>query len=297
MSVEATATIRTNDVITVLDQYMGEARNLSYQRTKYAVKALSRFFRGKVTSDIDIPMCRQYVAFRMGENAAMSTAARELGTLRSACNHALKWRRITELEKPMFEIPTNLPRREVWLFKDELGEIINQASPLVKKFTLLAYETASRRRAIEQLEWSQCNFNRKTVSLSKVGAPKSAKRRPTVPMGRLLPLLTDMYAERANNWVLGSDSNLLNKFERELNNMGLLHVEDRDGRPAGKITPHILRHSRATHLLEDGTSIYAVAKLLGDTPETVQRTYGHICMSSLEDELAKSEHGFEYALV
>ena len=42
-----------------------------------------------------------------------------------------------------------------------------------------------------------------------------------------------------------------------------------------KAFPHILRHSRATHLLQDGVSIYEVAKLLGDTIATVERVYGH----------------------
>jgi hypothetical protein len=41
-------------------------------------------------------------------------------------------------------------------------------------------------------------------------------------------------------------------------------------------------------MLEDGVSIYAVARLLGDNPTTVQRVYGHISMGSLEDEIAKS---------
>ena len=39
--------------------------------------------------------------------------------------------------------------------------------------------------------------------------------------------------------------------------------------------PHLLRHSRATHMLMDGDSPYKVAKLLGDTLATVERVYGH----------------------
>ncbi len=42
-----------------------------------------------------------------------------------------------------------------------------------------------------------------------------------------------------------------------------------------KAHPHVLRHSRATHLLQAGVSIYDVARLLGDTIATVERVYGH----------------------
>jgi len=107
-------------------------------------------------------------------------------------------------------------------------------------------------------------------------------------MGELRPFLTELYNNRENEFVLGSDKDLLYLFTKTLKRADLLTVGDRDGRPAGKITPHILRHSRATHLLEDGVSIYSVARLLGDNPTTIQKTYGHISMGSLEDELSKS---------
>lgn len=49
--------------------------------------------------------------------------------------------------------------------------------------------------------------------------------------------------------------------------------------------PHIMRHSRATHLLQDGKSIYTVAKLLGDTVTTIERVYGHHSPKSLAADL------------
>jgi site-specific recombinase XerD len=43
----------------------------------------------------------------------------------------------------------------------------------------------------------------------------------------------------------------------------------------------MLRHSRATHMLMDGESIYKVAKLLGDTVSTVEKRYGHVSVEYL----------------
>jgi len=289
---KTTARITTNDVLGVLRFYQQEHRVIAHQRVRYAIKALERFFAGKKVSQIDIPLCRQYVAHRMGEGAAMSTAARELTTLRAACNHALRWKRINPAHTPTFEIPADLPKREIWLFKDELRKLLDCALESdaleVHAFIKIAYGTGSRRRAIEQLEWNQVDFHRRTITLAKRGEPKSNKKRPVVPIGDLYDFMMELYEKSETGFVLGTDADLLYEFTKVCKAAGLLEVGERGGRPSGRITPHVLRHSRATHLLEDGVSIYAVAKLLGDTPMTVQKTYGHISMGSLEDELSKS---------
>jgi integrase len=286
MRIQAKTAARTDDVIDLLDQYQREHDVVAWQRLKYAIQALSGFWTGKRVSAIDIPACRLYTAHRMDNGVALSTIARELTVLRAACNHAVRWGRIDKV--PVFEVPTDLPKREIWLFKYELRTLISAASPTMQHFIKLAYGTGSRRAAIETLTWSQVSFNRKTINLAKTGERQTCKRRPTVPMGDLHDLLKTLYDSRSNEWVLGSDRDLLYDFQKLCKSVDLLHVKQRDGRPAGKITPHVLRHSRATHLLEDGATVFAVAKLLGDTPTTVQRVYGHICMSSLEDEIAKS---------
>lgn len=288
MHSKAKTRARTTNVIEILDAYELENRAIASDRTMYAIKALRPFFTGLNVWEIDVPLCRQYVAHRMSAGVSMSTAARELTTLRAACNHAIKWKRILNHDQPSFEIPTDLPRREIWLFKDELRCLLDIAEDRVENFTKIAYGTGSRRRAIERLEWYQCDLSRRSISLAKRGERKSNKRRPVVPMGELYPLIRSLHENRTNDFVLGSDKDILYEFEKTLIRADLLHVEERDGRPAGKITPHVLRHSRATHMLEDGVSIYAVARLLGDNPTTVQRVYGHISMGSLEEELSKS---------
>ncbi|MGH9287514.1 MAG: tyrosine-type recombinase/integrase [Acidimicrobiales bacterium] len=47
-------------------------------------------------------------------------------------------------------------------------------------------------------------------------------------------------------------------------------------------SPHRLRHTYATHLLEAGTPIHHVAELLGDTVATVEGTYSHVLRAKHE---------------
>lgn len=41
------------------------------------------------------------------------------------------------------------------------------------------------------------------------------------------------------------------------------------------VTPHTLRHSRVTHLMQGGFPIWAVAGSAGMSPTMVEKVYGH----------------------
>ena len=271
-----------------LDHYRKEKEvNLVDQkRLNIAIKHLSENIGKLPLKDIDVINCRKYKDKRPVSD---STIARELGVLKAASFHARKWKLIKSDHMPTFEIPKNLPKREIWLHRDEVTTLFKYAeqSEILYLFVNLLYVTASRRAAIEQLEWSQLDFNRKIISLNTPGQKITNKRRPTVPMGTLYPILKRSYDKRVTRYVLGRNMDRYRQFMDLLEQSKLLYVEERDGRPAGKITPHILRHSRATHLLEAGMSIYNVATLLGDNPTTVEKVYAHACISTLEQELSR----------
>jgi integrase len=44
---------------------------------------------------------------------------------------------------------------------------------------------------------------------------------------------------------------------------------------SGKVTPHTLRHTAATWLMQRGVAIWEAAGFLGMSPEVLQQTYGH----------------------
>ncbi|KYG90109.1 DNA integration/recombination/inversion protein [[Bacillus] sp. KCTC 13219] len=56
---------------------------------------------------------------------------------------------------------------------------------------------------------------------------------------------------------------------------------DKDGSP--KISLHGLRHTHATILLNNGQNVKVIAERLGNTPNMVMNTYGHV-MKELEQE-------------
>ena len=72
-------------------------------------------------------------------------------------------------------------------------------------------------------------------------------------------------ANRNSEWLFGDPRKMYRPFRELMEGLGLPQ----------KANPHVMRHSRATHLLLAGVPLYDVAKLLGDTVATVERVYGH----------------------
>jgi integrase len=300
-------------------------------RQENAIRHLKAFFKDDPVKSIDIPKCRAYAgARRRGDVATQrdnrgrkslagvdATIRRELVTLRAAVGHAIRMRRLTDLkshEMPQFEYPRD--RRDAeetgeapWLTKTQFAalraaaaknvadlaqaalaattkddqarlRIRHEVARRLRDFIDIAYYTGSRRNAIETLEWRQVKFADNRIHLAKPGEQRTKKRRPVVPIDKeLRPLMERLHAERENEWVLGSPNDLYRPFAQLCRSIGV------DG------SPHILRHSRVTHLLQDRVSIYDVARLIGDTVATTDRVYGHHSAEYLAEALDRAGKG------
>lgn len=276
-------------------------------RAEGILDLLKRWFRDTPFEDVDIPACRAYAEARVkgvlvaplradgsgrgGGAVTESTARRELGVLQAAANHAARWKRIGPKAKPptsmpSIELPPGGEGRVVFLTKAELATAVDSANGRLRDFILVAYFTAARRRSVERLTRFQTDLRAGTINLTSPtendNERRSKKRRPVVPIDpRIRPIIERLYAESklANNeWLWGDDKDMYTEFNDHMVKLAL----------ADKAFPHVLRHSRASHLLQDGVPIFHVAKLLGDTVATVERVYGHLAPADLATAIAES---------
>jgi integrase len=281
-----------------LDDYFREhvcPHVVDRERAEHAIRHLVAHFGTMPLAEVDIPATRAYAdarrAGRVGGGArrtdgrgADSTIRRELIVLQAAANHAAKWRRIDANQMPRLELPRETPRTEVWLTKEQLNQAMAAATGKLAVFMAVAYYTGARRASVENLKPRQVDLRHGRINLTGEletdNERRSNKRRPVVPIDpRLRPILEEQLyvAQTAGDFYLfGEHRNMYRPFRSHMEALGL---------PAN---PHVLRHSRATHLLQDGVPIYDVARLLGDTIQTVERVYGHHSADHLATTLGRS---------
>jgi integrase/recombinase XerD len=117
---------------------------------------------------------------------------------------------------------------------------------------------------------------------------KGSKER-VVPVGRAAIRAIDVYLRELRPTMAGSQSDgrlFLNAQGRPLTRMGVWKILRKHVKAAGlrkRVTPHTLRHSFATHLLEGGADLAAVQEMLGHADIATTQIYTHVDREYLKD--------------
>lgn len=210
---------------------------------------------------------RGYIEAREQEGVKDGTIRREIGVLRAALRLAVKDKWLQA--EPLLDAPSVPPPRERFLSHDEIARLIQTAYLLhLKVFVVLAYHTAARKGAILDLTWDRVNFDERLIEYERAGRQQSNKRRASVPMNSVVvSLLQTAYELRTTEYVVewrGKPVRAIRTaFDETCARAGI----------AG-CSPHILRHTSATHMVMAGVPLREIARYLGTTEAVVELIYG-----------------------
>ncbi len=257
----------------VLDDYAREhgPETVAPWRIASAVKSLVEFWQGRNVADVTRETCRRYEKAR---NRSAGTVRRELGVLRAAINHAHREGRITRTVA--VRLPEKPQARDRWLTEAEALALYraSMSEPRVRLhlplFILLGLYTGQRKEAILSLRWVQVDLNAGLINFNAPGARRSNKRRAHLPIPSTLLRRLRRARQRGVElgFVVHENGYRLKDIKR-----GFSSACRRAGLTG--VTPHTLRHTCATWLMQRGVSLWDAAGFLGMSRETLERVYGH----------------------
>ena len=213
-----------------------------------------------------------------------STIHRLFSTIRGFHQYLCQLR-ITENDPSELLVPPRLTRKiPTTLLVEEVDKII-QAVDLTKKYALrdqaiLSLLYASGIRVTELVDLKLKNLMMDDGLIRVFG--KGRKER-IVPIGKIALSFLTLYLKelRPSNSRKGTSQGILflNHRGGKLTRMSIWNILHENTLRAGikkKVSPHVLRHSFATHLLEGGADLRSVQEMLGHSDITTTQIYTNI---------------------
>lgn len=260
---------------TVLSEYVLDHGDdvMDAERLAGAVLKLTDYFQGRKVQEVTKHTCRGYGRWR---DRAPGTVRRELTVLRAAINHG---HREGKLTRPVnVELPDAPPPRHRWLTRDEAARLIKAAMaeprarlhlPLYIKIGLY---TGQRKEAILSLRWPMVDLRSNRMDFRIPGRKETKKKRSHIQIPPRL--ISTMRNARRRGTDLG---NVVNE-----NGLAISDVQTsfnsavrRAGLAGTGVTPHTLRHTCATWLMQAGVPKWEAAGFLAMSMDTLEKTYGH----------------------
>ena len=270
--------------MTVLRKRMLEElqrRNYSRETIRlylFAVKDFAGYF-GQRPDKLGPEHLRQYQLHLLNERklAVGSVIAR---------TSALRFFFIKVLRRPQREIDLVYPKRQdrlpVILSEEEVARLIESAITSYHRVILMTlYGTGLRREELCRLKVADIDSQRMVVHVRQ---GKGNKDRDVTLSPRLLEVLRAYWKWRKPKTYL-FPSLYRKQPERPIDSKTVWYAVREAARRAGikkKVSPHLLRHSWATHLLERGTDLKTIQVLLGHVDLEATTIYLHLSQRHMQ---------------
>jgi integrase/recombinase XerD len=170
----------------------------------------------------------------------------------------------------------NKGKLPIVLGRDEISRMLEATLNLKHRLVLMfLYYAGIRLNEIVNLKWSDINFQRSIIHLKTA---KGGKER-VIFFHEKLKGFIEYFKIKNEGYVF--ISNLGKKYDKRTVQMIVKNAAKKAGL-SGRITPHTLRHSFATHLLEAGADIRHIQKLLGHSSLQTTQIYTHVANKDMK---------------
>lgn len=245
---------------------------------------------GITWTNVDENTIREWIIYMMDEqHMKASSVNRKLSALRTFFRYLLMTKHIER--NPMVRVsgpkrqkplPVFVRDDEMNLLLDHLDEDVTYEGVLAKTVMLLLYLTGMRRAEILSLCDANIDFVNKQL---KVTGKRNKQR--IIPFGSELDEQLRQYLQaRSEQFGIGFEHLLINAKASPLTPAQVTKIV-KDNLAAvttqKKRSPHVLRHTFATSMLNSGADLAAIQKLLGHASLAATQVYTHVSFEELKD--------------
>lgn len=232
--------------------------------------------------EIDKNIVNEYLKYLYERDLNKNSICRKLSSIRGLYNYLVREEVITD---NLFNSISN-PKKELYLPKflnatemDKLFEVCSDNSSINQRDTLileLLYSTGLRVSELVNIKIKDIDINEKVIKVLGKGSKERIVLYNNHTASSLKKYLSDGYHtfNKLNSGYL-----ILNKDGNKLSDRYVRSIIDKLVRKAGlniKISPHTIRHTFATDMLEEGADLVTVKELLGHESLNTTSIYTHI---------------------
>jgi len=261
----------------------------AYRLDLHALELFLAAHRLQHPTELTRTVLREFFSSLTRMKLSSSSIARSMATLRGWCRFLIKEGLLKENPMMLMESPRPWARLPKILTQQEISALLEPrmgAKPEEIRDTAmleLLYATGLRVSELVNVEVAQIN-----LAVGYVLATGKGSKQRVVPIGDVARARVERYLEQARQTLMKGRMSKFLFVTRRGTSMtrqafwNLLRKRARQSRIAKSISPHMLRHSFATHLLDHGADLRSVQAMLGHSKVSTTQIYTHVEQARLK---------------
>lgn len=286
-----------NKYLTFLTVEKGYSQHTLHAYQRDIQQFLAFFNNAKTISELSYLDIRRYLANLQNLGLKKNSQARKLTAIRSFFRYLKSQGFLTKIPTENISSPKTAKKIPVVLTQKEIAKLLEETFNKNDNLTVrdkaifeLLYSSGLRVSELVNLQVNDIDYYYKLVKVMGKGSKERI-----VPLGTKAWEALQIYLSDSRPKILKNKETkvlFLNNQGKKLTTRGIRFIIDKYVKQAAlavKVSPHVFRHSFATHLLDNGADIRVVQELLGHVNLSTTQIYTHVSKSRIQ-EIYKNTH-------